>query len=63
MRHCDTDNIIGNFFTKRLQVVNFRTFSTFSTKVMNCPVSIYPEYMRVLDTTSVPATGTATGVC
>ena len=41
VRHCPTEDMIGDFFTKPLQGLLFRRLRAL---VMNCPVDIPPEY-------------------
>ena len=47
VRHCSTEDMIGDFFTKPLQGQLFRRLRSL---VMNCPVDIPPEYMSPRDT-------------
>ena len=60
VRHCGTDDMIGDFFTKPLQGIKFRTLRAL---VMNCPVDIPPEYMPAPDADATPTPDTDTGVC
>ena len=46
VRHCPTEDMIGDFFTKPLQGQLFRKLCGL---VMNCPVDIPPEYMSPRD--------------
>ena len=55
VRHCPTEDMIGDFFTKPLQGQLFRKLCSL---VMNCLVDISPEYMSTRDTS-----GKDTGVC
>ena len=55
VRHCPTEDMIGDFFTKPLQGQLFRRLRGL---VMNCPADISPEYM--CPRTAVPED---TGVC
>ena len=55
VRHCPTEDMVGDFFTKPLQGQLFRRLRSL---VMNCPVDVPPDYMSPRDTSRVD-----TGVC
>ena len=58
VRHCPTDAMVGDFFTKPLNGLKFRQLRAL---VLNCPTDVPPE-QRLSPTAEASAT-VATGVC